>query len=83
MFKSDGKLLLDSHKSIIMHKIEENIQEIQGDKLEADAVKITTEIFTLFGMTVVSSIEFRPVVQNSQQFSEAFLKIILGQATDD
>ena len=66
-----------------MHKIEEKIEEIQGDTQEADPMEIATEIVTLFdGMAVVNSIKLGPAIQNCQQFAEAFLKIILGQAAD-
>ena len=36
-------------------------------------MKITTEIVTLFGMALVSSIEFHPAVKICRKFSEAFL----------
>lgn len=85
LFSSDGKLLLGSDKSTVMHRIEDAIHQAANTEAGQQVleVDIPTPMVAIFdGMAVVNRIKLGPVVQNCQQFADAFLNIVLDEATN-
>ena len=69
MFTPDGKLLLESDKSTIMHKIEDMIKPEEEEF--TDPIK-SEKVAVFDGMAIVNKVKIGPAVTNGQEFSDAF-----------
>ena len=79
MFTPDGKLLLGSDKSTIMHKIDDMIKPDEEEYTEP----IKFEKVSVFdGMAIFNKVKIGPAVNDCQEFADAFLKIILEDSLD-
>ena len=83
LFTSDGKLLLETSKSAVMHEIKEAAQQTEDSTREQQQEEFAIPKVAIFdGMAVVNKIKLGPAVQNCQQLAQAFMEIVLSQATN-
>ena len=81
LFRSDGKLFLESKKADVMHEIDKEMKQPNASQTnEEQAISEGTAIFD--GMVVVNKIKLRPAAQNCRQLAEAFLRIVLCEVGD-
>jgi len=77
MFESDGSLLLDSKKSILMDQIEEKIPPMIDD---AEGLE---KVYIYDGMAVLNKIQLGSGIKNCHQLAQQFLKLVCKEDANE